>query len=59
MNWRPGATAKAIGTRVEQRFAYPVNATFPVMPLGLPVFAPPARSHSGYSPFLQRCRSAG
>ena len=30
-----GATAKAIGTRVEQRFVYPVHATFPVMPLGL------------------------
>ena len=30
-----GATANAIGTQVEQRFVYPIHATFPVMPLGL------------------------
>jgi Glycosyltransferase family 87 len=30
-----GATAKTIGIPVEQRFAYPIHATFPVMPLGL------------------------
>jgi len=30
-----GATAKVVGTPVRQRFAYPVFATFPVLPLGL------------------------
>ena len=30
-----GATAKAIGNPVEQRFVYPIHATFPLMPLSL------------------------
>ena len=30
-----GVTAKVLGTPVRQRFAYPVYATFPVLPLGL------------------------
>ena len=34
-NFRLRATAEAIGEKNEQRFAYPVYATFPVLPLAL------------------------
>jgi hypothetical protein len=38
-----GTTAEAIGEKNEQRFAYPVYATFPILPLALLSFPPANR----------------
>ena len=47
-----GNTAEAIGEKNQQRFAYPVYATFPVVPLAILNFgaATPAHLHSNWSP---------